>query len=59
MHRAAAVFDGVPSLLAALEALLADPDLTVLRVKNRLDPEHRPGATAGFRWGVRREYWQL
>ena len=50
MHRAAAVFDGVPSLLAALEALLADPDVTIVRVKNRLDPEHRPSATAGFRY---------
>jgi hypothetical protein len=44
------VFDGVPSLLAALEALLVDPDVTVLRVKNRLDPEHHARSTAGFRY---------
>jgi hypothetical protein len=48
--RASVVFDGVPSLLTALEALLVDPDVTVLRVKNRLDPEHQAHSTAGFRY---------
>jgi hypothetical protein len=47
--RLCVVFDGVPSLLAYLEALIADPEVAVLRVKNRLDPVYHPRATAGFR----------
>ncbi len=47
--RLCVIFKGVPALLAYLETLIADPDVVVLRVKNRLDPVHRPSSTAGFR----------
>ena len=48
-RRATIVFDGVPALLAGIESLVADPDVRVVRVKNRLDPAYAPRTTAGYR----------
>ncbi len=42
-------FRRVEEVLVCLEALLADPDVVVLRVKNRLDPDHDAETTGGYR----------
>ena len=49
--REAILFRGVPDLLRCLEALVADSDVEVLRIKNRLSPAYDGDATAGYRCG--------
>ena len=44
------VFESTSALVAAVESLVTDPDVEVVRIKNRLDPAHRRASTAGFRY---------
>ena len=43
------VFESVADLAACFRAAAADPDVRLLRVKNRLDPAYDPAGTAGYR----------
>ena len=47
--RQSLVFEAVSDLSACLRAILADPDVRLCRIKNRLDPEYDPARTAGYR----------
>ena len=44
-------FQCAEGLLVCLEALLSDPDVTILRIKNYLDPSHDARHNGGFRFG--------
>ena len=49
------VFSRVEDVLQCLEAAADDPDLEIVRLKNRLDPAFDSGETGGFRYaGPRR-----
>ena len=43
------VFDELAGLAACLRAIRADPDVAVVRVKNRLDPAYDARRSAGYR----------
>jgi hypothetical protein len=47
--RQSIVFESPAGLAACLAAIAADRDVDVARVKNRLDPAHNAGPSAGFR----------
>ena len=47
--RQSVVFDDIADLASCIERLAADPDVAVVRVKNRLDPCYDPGHSAGYR----------
>ncbi len=44
------VFDEVDDLVQCLEAVMADTDVCVERVKNRMDVKHDVRTTAGYRF---------
>ena len=43
------IFDGLEDLLKCLSGILADPDLSVVRVKNRFAASYPAAASAGYR----------
>eukprot|EP00960_Hanusia_phi_P046778 758034-Hanusia_phi.AAC.1 len=43
------VFDSVDSLWACLQAIIEDPELEIIRIKNRLDFEYKAERSAGYR----------
>ena len=43
------MFEGPEDLLACLEAVAADPDVVVVRVKNRLRADYDARQSAGYR----------
>jgi len=47
--RDAIVFDRVCDLRAMLQWLHQDPEVVIVRIKNRLDPEYDPSLSAGYR----------
>ena len=47
--RQSIVFESVGDVTACLAAIRADPEVVVLRVKNRLDPGYDSAASAGYR----------
>jgi hypothetical protein len=49
LARECILFRGVPDLLRCLEALVADPEVELLRVRNRLSPAHDAADSAGYR----------
>ena len=48
--RQSIVFSRVEDVLQCLEAAADDPDLEIVRLKNRLDPAFDSGETGGFRY---------
>jgi hypothetical protein len=47
--RQSIIFEDLPSMIDCLHIIAVDPDIEVLRVKNRLDPTFDPAQTAGYR----------
>jgi hypothetical protein len=47
--RQAIVFEGFRDLSACLGLIAADPDVQILRIKNRLDPDYDASASGGYR----------
>ena len=42
-------FESVEDLLQCLEAIAADPEVRIVRLNNRLDPDYDSAQTAGYR----------
>ena len=47
--RQSIAFESLAELTACLRAIAADPEVTVVRVKNRLDPAYDSADSAGYR----------
>mmetsp|Transcript_27660 Transcript_27660/g.64297 ORF Transcript_27660/g.64297 Transcript_27660/m.64297 type:complete len:246 (+) Transcript_27660:3440-4177(+) len=47
--RQSIVFENVKDLIACVHLIQADPEVTIVRVKNRLDPSYNSYASAGYR----------
>ncbi len=47
--RQSIVFESLDDLASCLQTIEADPDVTILRIKNRLDPNYNSLTTAGYR----------
>ncbi|EKX48175.1 hypothetical protein GUITHDRAFT_106250 [Guillardia theta CCMP2712] len=47
--RQSIIFHDVEALVTCLRLLQQDPDIQIVRVKNRLDPDHASWQTAGYR----------
>ncbi len=47
--RQSVVFDGLAGVAACLRTIQADPEVAVLRVKNRLDRTYNARTSAGYR----------
>jgi hypothetical protein len=44
------IFNRVQDLLKCLEIILQDPNVRIVRIKNRLDPAHNAHSTVGYRY---------
>eukprot|EP00282_Hemiselmis_andersenii_P006361 CAMPEP_0114125082 /NCGR_PEP_ID=MMETSP0043_2-20121206/9114_1 /TAXON_ID=464988 /ORGANISM="Hemiselmis andersenii, Strain CCMP644" /LENGTH=242 /DNA_ID=CAMNT_0001217991 /DNA_START=68 /DNA_END=793 /DNA_ORIENTATION=- len=49
LTRQSIVFEGIGDLVKCLEAILLDPEVVVLRIKNRLDKSYDSSLSAGYR----------
>ena len=47
--RQSIVFEEIAGLAACLACIASDPDVKVLRIKNRLDPDYDAAVSAGYR----------
>ena len=45
----AIVFETLRDITACLTLISADPDVVILRIKNRLDPDYDAGLSGGYR----------
>jgi len=49
LTRQSIIFEEVSDLVKGLRIVASDPDVVVERIKNRMDPEHDPSMTGGYR----------